>query len=180
MTERQPRYDPRKLALAQEVSHRIAVAKESNEEICAAMNVEPKWLAKFLRSEVFRSVHKYTLVKITDKMAEKTNAIQFGSLEAQVRIRRENAWDAYQRVVDLSKNADSEKIRFDANKWVAACGGISEIQESLPANRQDRLEMDDSQKEFVIATIRQTEKIKSASVRMELPEGKGDVVDIAN
>jgi len=180
MPERTPRYDPRKLALAQEVSHRLTTLKETDAEICAAMNLEPVWLKKFLKSPVFREVHRYTLVKITDKMAEKTTAIQFGSLQEQMTIRRTNAWEAYQRVVEISQTAESEKLRFDANKWVAACGGITEFQETLPAHRPDLMDMDDKTKEFVVATIRETQKIKSASVRMELPERTDDAIDIRN
>ena len=174
------RQDPRKLALAQQVSHRMAVLHESDAEICAALGISPEVLLSVARTKLFKQTYQRTLDKLDDKVAEKSLAVSYGSLEEMVKIRRTNAWDAYLRIVDIAKTAESEKLRFDANKWLASAGGISEIQESLPAARTDRLSMDDQTREFVVATIRETERVKKLSVQRELPEGEGaDVIDIA-
>lgn len=172
--------DPRKLALAQQVSHRIAMLQQTDAEICAATGIPDDILQRVKRSKLFRQVHENTLNRITDKMAEKSIALQCGSMEEMVKIRRANAWDAYLRIVEIAKEADSEKIRFDANKWLAAAGGISEVQETMPSLRHDVVEMDDKTKEFVVATIRAAERVTQRSVQVELPEKKRDAIDITN
>lgn len=42
-------------------------------------------------------------------------------------IRQNAAQNAYLRIVELSKNADSEHVRADCNKWLAGVDGISPI-----------------------------------------------------
>ena len=42
-------------------------------------------------------------------------------------IRDNAAQEAYLRIVELSKNADSEHVRADCNKWLAGVDGIAPV-----------------------------------------------------
>ena len=122
-------YNPRKKAQAIDLAHRMAILCQSDEEICRQTNLSPGDVKSLQRTKFFKTAYEEALHRMNEKTIDKAVSVNFGAMEVQLRIRKAEAWEAYKRIVNLSKDASNESVQLKANMWVAAAGGLQELAE---------------------------------------------------
>lgn len=121
-------YDLRQRALIVEVVNRMAMQKQTDAAICQATSLSQAQLDSMRRTKDFRTAFEDRVRQINQTSVQKYVNTQYGSDQEFARVRKDNARKAYNRIVKLSEEAESEQVKFKANLWVALAGGIQAME----------------------------------------------------